>query len=61
MNDKELKFIADEVYDILFENNTVQLNLPRNFPESWIDCDKGIIYLEGNPELGSYKITVERA
>ena len=58
--ENEAHFVTGEIYDILFENNEIKLNLSREFEDAWVDCDKNIIYLEGNSELGNFKITIER-
>ena len=55
----DTKFIANEIYDFLFENNEVKLDFNLNFESSYIDCDTSTIYLESD-EMGCYKITVER-
>jgi hypothetical protein len=59
MNEK--KFIAEQVYDFLMENNYTRLDFVKNFPDSWYDYGKGIIYLSGSENLNEYKITVEIA
>ena len=55
----DTKFIANEIYDFLFENNEVKLDFNLNFESSYIDYGTNTIYLESD-EMGCYKITVER-
>jgi len=59
MNEK--KFIAEQVYDFLMENNYTRLDFVKNFPDSWIDYETQTIYLSGSEDLNEYKITVEIA
>ena len=56
----ETHFLTGEIYDLLFENNEIKLNLPKEFEDSYVDCERNVIYLEGSSDLGKFKITIER-
>ena len=57
MNEK--RFLMEQIYDFLMENNYTRLDFVKNFPDSYIDFGRSEIYLEGSDNLKSYKVSLE--
>jgi hypothetical protein len=56
-----MKFLMSDVYDYLMENKfSIGTNFCNEFPKSWIDDDKGVIYLAKNSSEPIYKLNIEK-
>jgi hypothetical protein len=52
-------FVANEVYDTLFDNAEVRLDFVKTFQDGFIDNAFNRIYLMGS-EFGDFVITIEK-
>lgn len=51
--------LMDDVYDYLMENDfSIGTNFVEEFPDSWIDCEAGVIYL-AKGKTPAFKLTIE--
>ena len=57
MNEK--RFLTEQIYDFLMENNYERLDFVKNFPDSYLNFGKSEIYLQGSDSLKSYKLTLK--
>jgi len=57
---KDTYFLANDVYDYLMENGQNMMNMVDEFPNSWVDCEKSIIYLARDEDKPIFKITVSK-
>ena len=48
-----------DIYDYLMENHiTIGTNIKDEFTDTYIDCENGVIYLQGSSTLPSFKLTL---
>lgn len=53
------KFLMSDIYDYLMENHiTIGTNIKDEFTDTYIDCENGVIYLQGSSTLPSFKLTL---
>mgnify|MGYP006274343513 CR=1 FL=1 len=53
--------LMEDIYDYLMENDyQIGTNIVEEFEQSWIDCEKGIIYLQGSKTLPNFRLTIEQ-
>jgi len=52
-------FVANEVYDTLFDNAEVRMDFVKTFQDAFIDNAFNRIYLMGS-EFGDFVITIEK-
>jgi hypothetical protein len=53
-------FLMSDVYDYLMENDqSIGTNFIDEFPATWVDDEKGIIYLAKNEGISLFKIRME--
>ena len=56
----EANFLISDVYDYLMENDqNIGTNFLDEFPATWVDEEKGIIYLAKNEGISLFKIKME--
>ena len=55
----ERRFLTEQIYDFLMENNYTRLDFVKNFPDSYMDFGRSEIYLNGSDSLKSYRLTLE--
>ena len=54
-------FLMEDVYDYVMENDfNIGTNFRDEFPESWIDSSKGIIYLAKDEQKPLFTLKIER-
>lgn len=55
-------FLMGDIYDYLMENDsTIGTNIKDEFSDTWIDCEKGIIYLHGSKNLPNFKLIIKES
>jgi hypothetical protein len=51
--------LMEDIYDHLMKNDYPNLtNICEEFSNSWIDCEKGIIYLHGSKSLPNMRLEI---
>jgi hypothetical protein len=58
----EKHFLMEDIYDYLMENNAfIGTNIKDEFSDSWVDCERGIIYLHGSKTLPNFKLIIQQS